>query len=148
MLESRISLCERCAQLSNGSRHLQDDALQLAVTSIIRANLDLPLNVRFDLAQRHSNLLWSKIMAAAGGRDEEKRDTEIQGWVDFLIPAKALRTDKDDTLRPSFSNMVKIVENIHIDEMETCEMSDELLLQEAHTEQWQATSCIEFHCFE
>ena len=139
ILENRINLCEKCSILANGTVGLQDDALQLAVTTVARAGLEVPVAVRLQLTVRHAVYLWEMICKIPPKDLKEDKQVAIVALVDFLIPSKGCLTEKDDLMRPCFANLCQLFLKVHEDQLESCELVDELDLKEKHDLEWQAS---------
>ena len=144
LLDNRIQLCEKATLLATSTRKLSEDALHVAVTTVSRAHVDIPLPVRLDLAERCGQGLMKELVEASAKETVEKC---MDRFLKFLLPCKPYKLNQDDIMRPRFANLMTTLGVNHSAAMEACELKDELELKEKLDEEWRAAglTSVPFH---
>ena len=144
LLDNRIQLFEKAALLATSTRKLSEDALHVAVTTVSRAHVDIPLPVRLDLAERCGQGLMKELVEASAKETVEKC---MDRFLKFLLPCKPYKLNQDDIMRPRFANLMTTLGVNHSAAMEACELKDELELKEKLDEEWRAAglTSVPFH---
>ncbi|CAE7352620.1 unnamed protein product [Symbiodinium necroappetens] len=141
LLDNRIQICEKAALLAAGTKKLQDDVLHTAVTVVSRAHVEIPLPVRLDLAERFGLGLMKEVLEASNGKDPLSAiEKPVDKFLKFLLPCKTYKLNQDDVMRPRFANLMATMVATHAEQMEACELTEELQLKERHDDEWRATA--------
>ena len=92
--------------------------------------------VRLQLTVRRAAYLWEMICKIPPKDLKEDKQVAIVALVDFLIPSKGCLAEKDDLMRPCFANLCQLFLKVHEDQLESCELVDELDLKEKRDLEW------------
>ena len=143
LLENRINQCEKASMISSGNtRSMSDDQLQLAISVVVQANVDFPLPIRLDLAERHLNRLLKNVVSSPAAQ----RQDAAKSFVDSLLPYESCAVAKDDITKPTYANICKTLLSTQAAALQECELAEEVALQAEHDEQWEARSETEKFC--
>ena len=84
----------------------------------------------------------TKAKSKADAETKISQSDEMASLLIFLVPVPENAREKDDVIRPTFANLLEAFRARQKLQMDLCELKDEGVLQEQHTEEWQADCVI------